>query len=108
MRVSIGETADRSGATTSETARAAHIGHSRDARRLNAGPRHCARLVTSDGITSSAAAAAGVIHSASRLTETVGNPMPVTPLTRPARAKTAATSRASTAPPAKKASMREA
>jgi len=44
-------------------------------------------LVTNDGITSIAAAAAGAMPMPSRPMATVGNPMPVTPLTSPAARK---------------------
>src|SRR5215471_18785957 len=44
----------------------------------------CQIFVTRDGTTRIAAACAGVIRSPSRPIDTVGNPRPITPLTKPA------------------------
>ena len=44
----------------------------------------CQTLVNSDGATSNAAACAGVTTTANTAMATVGNPMPITPLTNPA------------------------
>ncbi|MNI48731.1 hypothetical protein D3C73_1033080 [compost metagenome] len=53
--------------------------------------RACHRLVIKDGTISKAAACAGAITKASSAIEMVGSPKPTTPLTTPARTKTATT-----------------
>jgi hypothetical protein len=53
----------------------------------------CQILVTMAGTMTIASALPGGIATASRLTETVGNPSPITPLMKPASRKTAAIAR---------------
>jgi hypothetical protein len=50
-------------------------------------------LVSSDGTTTRAAALAGSISNPSKPIATVGRPIPVTPLTRPASTKVSAMAR---------------
>lgn len=64
------------------------IGHSRPSRRVVAGPASsCQTFVTKEVITSVAAASAGGITVPSNPMATVGRPMPVMPLTKPAPRK---------------------
>src|SRR5262245_46138066 len=70
------------------------IGHNRRATTVSAGPASiCHALVTSDGTARIAAAWTGGIATASRPIEMVGSPSPITPLTSPASANTAAMKR---------------
>jgi len=61
------------------------MGHKRRDKRAIADPEsNCQTLVTKEGITTIAAAAAGGITVPNKPIATVGNPIPVTPLAKPA------------------------
>ena len=67
------------------------MGQNRNTRAPRRGPvKSCQKLVTRDGTISSDAAESGDIIAPSTPMATVGNPMPVTPFTIPARTNTAA------------------
>ncbi len=64
----------------------ASIGQSRAANPRKSGPAsNCHIFVTNDGTISRDAAATGGMIEPSMAMETVGNPIPITPLTMPAR-----------------------
>ncbi len=67
------------------------ISHNLDSRAAKLGPANsCQTFVARDGIISTEAAVTGGMNAPSAPIATVGSPIPVTPLTTPARMKTAA------------------
>ncbi len=76
---------------TVASAAASCMGHSRRSRATSRGPAaSCQTLVTKEGRIKTVAASDGGINSVRNPIATVGNPMPIAPLTNPARTKTRA------------------